>query len=104
MKTTVVGNYPKIPNKPRPARLRNAINKRDRGGLTDEELETVRNEVTVEVRRESARCSRVSERLRFCFSIRSRSVSMVPPLGQTGGAHLKLRYRRRRSVKCRVWG
>ncbi|MEO8457345.1 MAG: uroporphyrinogen decarboxylase family protein [Chloroflexota bacterium] len=49
MQTTVVGNYPKIPNKPRPARLRNAINKRDRGGLTDEELEAVRNEVTIEV-------------------------------------------------------
>jgi 5-methyltetrahydropteroyltriglutamate--homocysteine methyltransferase len=49
MKTTVVGNYPKIPNKPRPARLRNAINKRDRGGLTNEELEQVYDEVTIEV-------------------------------------------------------
>jgi 5-methyltetrahydropteroyltriglutamate--homocysteine methyltransferase len=49
MQTTVVGSYPKIPNKPRPARLRNAINKRDRGELSDDELEKVRNEVTIEV-------------------------------------------------------
>jgi len=49
MLTTVVGNYPKIPNKPRPARLRNAINKRDRGGLTTEELDRVYDEVTAEV-------------------------------------------------------
>jgi 5-methyltetrahydropteroyltriglutamate--homocysteine methyltransferase len=49
MQTTVVGNYPKIPNKPRPARLRNAINKRDRGEIADEELEAVRVEVTVDI-------------------------------------------------------
>jgi 5-methyltetrahydropteroyltriglutamate--homocysteine methyltransferase len=49
MQTTVVGNYPKIPNKPRPARLRNAINKRDRGDITTEELAVVADEVTVEV-------------------------------------------------------
>jgi 5-methyltetrahydropteroyltriglutamate--homocysteine methyltransferase len=49
MKTTVVGNYPKIPNRPRPARLRNSINKRDRGELTNEDLERVYDEVTVEV-------------------------------------------------------
>jgi 5-methyltetrahydropteroyltriglutamate--homocysteine methyltransferase len=49
MKTTVVGNYPKIPNRPRPARLRNAINKRDRGELSDEELSGVYDEVTIEV-------------------------------------------------------
>jgi 5-methyltetrahydropteroyltriglutamate--homocysteine methyltransferase len=48
MQTTVVGNYPKIPNRPRPARLRNAINKRDRGELTNEELEQVKDEVTIE--------------------------------------------------------
>jgi 5-methyltetrahydropteroyltriglutamate--homocysteine methyltransferase len=48
MQTTVVGNYPKIPNRPRPARLRNAINKRDRGELTDAELAQVKDEVTVE--------------------------------------------------------
>jgi len=49
MPTTVVGNYPKIPNKPRPARLRNAINKRDRGDLTSDELEAVYDEVSAEV-------------------------------------------------------
>jgi 5-methyltetrahydropteroyltriglutamate--homocysteine methyltransferase len=49
MKTTVVGNYPKIPNRPRPARLRNAINKRDRGEVTNDDLERVYDEVTVEV-------------------------------------------------------
>jgi 5-methyltetrahydropteroyltriglutamate--homocysteine methyltransferase len=49
MKTTVVGTYPKIPNKPRPARLRNAINKRDRGDLTDADLDRVYDEVTAEV-------------------------------------------------------
>ncbi|MEX0683178.1 MAG: methylcobamide--CoM methyltransferase [Dehalococcoidia bacterium] len=49
MQTTVVGNYPKIPNKPRPARLRNAINKRDRGELADDDLVAVANEVTIEV-------------------------------------------------------
>lgn len=48
MQTTVVGNYPKIPNRPKPARLRNAINKRDRGELTDAELERVKTEVTIE--------------------------------------------------------
>lgn len=48
MQTTVVGNYPKIPNRPKPARLRNAINKRDRGDLTNEELEQVKNDVTIE--------------------------------------------------------
>lgn len=49
MQTTVVGAYPKIPNRPRPARLRAALNKRDRGEITDEELARVRDEVTVEV-------------------------------------------------------
>jgi len=49
MQTTVVGNYPKIPNRPRPGRLRNAINKRDRGDLSSEELSAVEDEVTAEV-------------------------------------------------------
>ena len=49
MLTTVVGNYPKIPNRPRPARLRNAINRFDRGEITLEELRQVEDEVTVEV-------------------------------------------------------
>lgn len=49
MQTTVVGNYPKIPNRPRPAKLRAAINRRDRGDITSEDLERVYNEVTTEV-------------------------------------------------------
>ena len=49
MQTTVVGNYPKIPNRPRPGRLRNAINKRDRGDLSSEDLLAVEDEVTAEV-------------------------------------------------------
>jgi len=49
MQTTVVGNYPKIPNRPRPARLRNAINKRDRGEITSEDLVLVYDEVTTGV-------------------------------------------------------
>ncbi len=49
MQTTVVGNYPKIPNRPRPARLRLAINRRDRGEVTSEEMAAVQDEVTAEV-------------------------------------------------------
>ncbi len=49
MLTTVVGNYPKIPNRPRPARLRNAINRFDRGGMSAEELRAVEDDVTREV-------------------------------------------------------
>src|SRR3989304_1071063 len=49
MQTTVVGSYPKIPNRPRPARLRLAINRRDRGEITNEELARVEDEVTIEV-------------------------------------------------------
>ncbi len=54
MIATVVGSYPKIPNKPRPARLRNAINKLDRGQITPEELAQVADEVTIEVLQEQA--------------------------------------------------
>jgi 5-methyltetrahydropteroyltriglutamate--homocysteine methyltransferase len=46
---TVVGSYPKIPNRPRPARLRIAINRFDRGEITEAELARVADEVTVEV-------------------------------------------------------
>lgn len=49
MQTTVVGHYPKIPNRPAPARYRNAINKRDRGEISNEELAQVADEVTIEV-------------------------------------------------------
>lgn len=46
---TVVGSYPKTPNRPRPARLRNAINRFDRGEITEAELRQVEDEVTREV-------------------------------------------------------
>ena len=49
MQTTVVGNYPKIPNRPRPARLRQAINRRDRGEIPGEELARIEDEVTLEL-------------------------------------------------------
>ena len=49
MLTTVVGNYPKIPNRPRPARLRNAINRFDRGEISAEELKAVEDDATREV-------------------------------------------------------
>jgi 5-methyltetrahydropteroyltriglutamate--homocysteine methyltransferase len=54
MIATVAGSYPKIPNKPRPARLRNAINKRDRGELTGDDIRRVEDEVTIEVLQEQA--------------------------------------------------
>ena len=49
MQTTVVGNYPKIPNRPRPARLRQAIARFDRGEISREELRAVEDDVTREV-------------------------------------------------------
>lgn len=49
MLTTVAGNYPKIPNLPKPAKLRNAINDFDAGKITLEQLKKVIDEVTVEV-------------------------------------------------------
>ncbi len=49
MLTTVVGNYPKIPNRPRPARLRQAIARLDRGEITPEQLAQVADEVTIDV-------------------------------------------------------
>ena len=52
MQTTVAGSYPKIPNRPRPARLRQAIARLDRGEITAEELALVQDEVTIEVIRE----------------------------------------------------
>jgi 5-methyltetrahydropteroyltriglutamate--homocysteine methyltransferase len=54
MIATVVGSYPKIPNLPRPARLRNAINRHDRGQLSEEELREVLDEVTFEALQEQA--------------------------------------------------
>ncbi len=54
MLTTVVGNYPKIPNRPRPARLRQAIARLDRGEITSQQLAQVADEVTIEVIQEQA--------------------------------------------------
>ena len=49
MLTTVVGNYPKIPNRPRPARLRQALNRFDRKEISADELAAIEDEVTLEV-------------------------------------------------------
>lgn len=49
MITTVFGNYPKIPNLPKPAKLRNALNLFDKNGITLEALKKIEDEVTVEV-------------------------------------------------------
>src|SRR3972149_4762784 len=49
MQTTVAASYHKIPNRPRPARLRQAIARLDRGEITPEELAQVQDEVTIEV-------------------------------------------------------
>jgi 5-methyltetrahydropteroyltriglutamate--homocysteine methyltransferase len=47
--TTVVGNYPKIPNRPRPAKLRAAIARLERGEIGADTLRRVEDEVTLEV-------------------------------------------------------
>jgi 5-methyltetrahydropteroyltriglutamate--homocysteine methyltransferase len=47
--TTVVGSYPKIPNRPRPARLRAAIARSERGEIGQDEVRRVEDEVTIEV-------------------------------------------------------
>ena len=49
MRTTAIGSYPKIPNRPRPARLRRAIARLDRGEITAQELARVEDEVTIDV-------------------------------------------------------
>lgn len=54
MIVTVVGNYPKIPNRPRPARLRNAYGRLDRGEITWEDVQKVQDQVTIEVLKEQA--------------------------------------------------
>jgi 5-methyltetrahydropteroyltriglutamate--homocysteine methyltransferase len=50
--TTVVGNYPKIPNLPRPAKLRKAIADLDAGKITRDDLQRIEDEVTIEVIKE----------------------------------------------------
>ncbi len=54
MIATVVSSYPKIPNRPSPARLRNAINRFDRGAITEEEIRRIEDEVTEEALQEQA--------------------------------------------------
>jgi 5-methyltetrahydropteroyltriglutamate--homocysteine methyltransferase len=54
MIATVVGSYPKIPNKPRLAKLRNTINRMDRGQATIEDVRQVEDEVTIEALEEQA--------------------------------------------------
>ncbi|HEY7268724.1 MAG TPA: methylcobamide--CoM methyltransferase, partial [Dehalococcoidia bacterium] len=54
MIVTAVGNYPKIPNRPRPARLRNAYARLDRGDITREEFAKVQDQVTTEALKEQA--------------------------------------------------
>ena len=49
MKTTVVGNYPKIPDPPAPGRWRTSVEKQQRGEMTPEEMHRVEDEVTAEV-------------------------------------------------------
>lgn len=55
MITTVVGNYPKTPNLPRPARLRKAISDYDAGKITESELHRIEDQVTLEVIDEQVR-------------------------------------------------
>jgi 5-methyltetrahydropteroyltriglutamate--homocysteine methyltransferase len=55
MLTTVVGDYPRIPNRPRPAKLRAALARLDRGEITEADLARVQDEVTLEVIDEQVR-------------------------------------------------
>lgn len=54
MKTTVVGNYPKIPDPPSPGRWRTSVEKLQRGEISAAEMRRVEEEVTTEVLREQA--------------------------------------------------
>ena len=54
MLTTVVGSYPKIPDRPHPPKLRSAIARFDRGDIGADALRRVEDEVTVEVIQEQA--------------------------------------------------
>jgi 5-methyltetrahydropteroyltriglutamate--homocysteine methyltransferase len=49
VKTTVVGNYPKIPDPPAPGRWRTSVEKLQRGEITAEDLRRVEEEVTADV-------------------------------------------------------
>ncbi len=54
LKTTVVGNYPKIPDPPAPGRWRTSVEKLQRGEISAAEMRRVEEEVTEEVLREQA--------------------------------------------------
>lgn len=54
MQTTVVGNYPKIPDPPAPGRWRTNVEKLQRGEISPNDLHRVEDEVTAEVLREQA--------------------------------------------------
>ncbi len=54
MKTTVIGNYPKIPDPPAPGRWRTSVEKVQRGEMSRDDLHRVEDEVTIEVLREQA--------------------------------------------------
>lgn len=47
--STVVGNYPKTPDAPKPQKLRSALHRFDKGEITKEELGRIEDEVTKEV-------------------------------------------------------
>jgi 5-methyltetrahydropteroyltriglutamate--homocysteine methyltransferase len=51
MRLTSIGNYPKTPDRPEPALLRNVLAKKDRGQATDADIEGVIEQVTAEVMR-----------------------------------------------------
>ncbi len=52
MITTVVGNYPKIPDLPSPGKWRSAVEKLQKGQITESDLHRIEDEVTGEVIRE----------------------------------------------------
>ncbi len=52
MITTVIGNYPKIPDLPAPGKWRRAVEKLQKGQITEAELHQVENEVTLDVIRD----------------------------------------------------
>ncbi len=54
MKTTVVGNYPKIPDPPARGRWRTSVEKLQRGEISPAEMRRVEDDVTEEVLREQA--------------------------------------------------
>jgi len=54
--TTVIGSYPKIPDLPAPGKWRSAVEKFQKGQITEAELHQVENEVTLEAIRDQVDC------------------------------------------------